>query len=90
MAGPVRVRSSSLTVQRLDHAFRVTGGQEPHLITRRGRHLRCDCADHAAGQICKHVLAVNLQADPELRVTLDRLGNGPLTDWALDVLWMHT
>ena len=83
-------RAATLTVQRLDHAFRVTGGQEPHLITRRGRQWRCDCADHAAGQRCKHVLAVNLQADPELRATLDRLGDGPLTEWALDALWMHT
>jgi helicase len=82
-------RASDLTVQVLDHSFRVTGGQEPHLVTRRGDTLRCDCADHAAGHTCKHLLAVRLRREPDLRAALTAFQHGQSLDWSFEHLWMN-
>ncbi|MFC4452357.1 DEAD/DEAH box helicase [Deinococcus sonorensis] len=82
-------RASDLTVQVLDHGFRVTGGQEPHLITRRSDTLRCDCADHATGHTCKHLLAVRLRREPDLRAALTALQHDQAPDWSFEHLWMN-
>lgn len=53
-------RSWSLSVSPLasDSAFAITGGTEPHVVRRLNAGWSCDCADHAKGQTCKHLIAV--------------------------------
>ncbi len=60
-----------------------------HLITRRGHSLRCDCADHAAGHTCKHLLAVRLRREPDLRAALTALQHNQSPDWSFEHLWMN-
>lgn len=85
------LRAAELQVQPQDGAYRITGGQEPHRVTRRSQVWRCDCLDHAAGHTCKHLLAVQLRQDAQLRETLASLQGGTLTAlWSLEHLWMHT
>jgi ATP-dependent DNA helicase len=36
----------------------VSGGLEPHRVHLHGDEERCDCADFAKGNICKHIIAV--------------------------------
>jgi hypothetical protein len=53
----------------------VTGGLEPHRVVRRDRRLVCDCADHASGNECKHVLAVRLASgDEKLKNLVSKFG----------------
>lgn len=53
-------RSWSLQVAPLhgDGTFAITGGTEPHVVQSASTGWSCDCADHAKGQTCKHVIAV--------------------------------
>lgn len=83
------LRAAELQVQVIDRGYRVTGGQEPHLITRRGSGLHCDCPDHASGQTCKHLLAVGLRQDAQLRATLTTLQESSPSAWSLEHLWMQ-
>jgi helicase len=56
---PYRLRRSlALRVESLDAtSFQISGGLDPHIVTARGSAWICDCADHAKGNVCKHVLA---------------------------------
>jgi helicase len=55
-------RALSLTVTTVgEHAYRVTGGSEPHAVTVAGEQVTCDCADAAKENVCKHALAVRLK-----------------------------
>jgi helicase len=54
--------------------YRVSGGLEPHRVRLRQGRGECDCPDAAAGNTCKHVLAVRLkQGDAELHALVERL-----------------
>jgi len=45
----------------------VTGGLEPHTVTRKRMMYSCDCVDFRKGNTCKHILATRLAAnDSEL------------------------
>jgi helicase len=72
---PYRLRRSlDLEVRRHGGGFLVTGGLEPHRVTRADTNLGCDCADFAKGRACKHVLAVRLHCkDAELLPLVERL-----------------
>jgi helicase len=69
-------RALDLEVRRRGDGFTVTGGLEPHRVTRAESLLACDCADFAKGRACKHVLAVRLHCkDAELLPLLERLSS---------------
>jgi helicase len=72
---PYRLRRAlELQVTGSGNDYRVTGGLEPHTVRRAGRRWVCDCADAAAGHVCKHVLAVRLRrGDRELSRLVARL-----------------
>ena len=74
---PYRLRRAlDLTVRRCEKRFNVTGGLEPHRVTRTDTALACDCADFAKGHTCKHVLAVRLHCkDTELLPLVERLSS---------------
>jgi helicase len=76
---PYRLRRAlDLTVAVDKSEYVVTGGLEPHVVHLTERSLRCDCADAARGQECKHILAVRLyRGDRELRNLARRLGSEP-------------
>jgi helicase len=72
--------------------FLVTGGLEPHRVCLRAGRLLCDCRDAAAGQVCKHALAVRLHCgDRTLREVAGRLGRAD-EDPRLDLfgLWFDS
>jgi helicase len=74
---PYRLRRAlELKLRPVGDAFEVTGGLEPHRVTRDARgHPRCDCMDFAKGHACKHVLALRLAGgDPKLADLAARLG----------------
>ena len=56
-------------------SWTAEGGLEPHTVeSTPSAGLRCDCPDHAKGQVCKHILAVRLHGrDPELRAAAEGL-----------------
>ncbi len=69
-------RALDLEVRRRGDGFTVSGGLEPHRVTRAESLLACDCADFAKGRACKHVLAVRLHCkDAELLPLLERLSS---------------
>jgi predicted flap endonuclease-1-like 5' DNA nuclease len=88
---PYRLRrAADLTVTSLKTGiWQVAGGLEPHQVAAEDSCLRCDCADAARGQRCKHILAVRLASgDEQLRVLLPQL-EGPASDTLdLTTLWM--
>jgi len=51
-------RSWSLQVSRLPEgdAYAINGGTEPHLVRFLDARWSCDCADHAKGRTCKHLI----------------------------------
>ena len=52
----------------------MTGGLEPHRVTRHNEGLKCDCADFAKGHTCKHILAVRLHCkDADLAQLIERV-----------------
>jgi ATP-dependent DNA helicase len=74
---PYRLRRAlDLEVRQQDATFAVSGGLEPHRVTRLGEHLSCDCADFSNGRTCKHVLAVRLhRKDAELLPLVERISS---------------
>jgi hypothetical protein len=76
---PYRLRRAlDLTVRRSGNRFTVTGGLEPHRVTRTATGLACDCADFGKGHACKHVLAVRIHCkDTELLPLVERLSSEP-------------
>jgi helicase len=69
--------------------YRVTGGMEPHRVTRSAAGIACDCKDSASGQTCKHQLAVRLSlGDRALAGLVRQLRDGRGADgWDLPALW---
>ena len=69
----------------------VTGGLEPHRVDRPAEGtLRCDCADFAKGNECKHLLAVRLErGDRETKRLSERLADHAPSQDSLDLfqLW---
>jgi helicase len=59
---PYRVkRALELKVTQLgDSCYQVTGGSDPHRVELESKQLHCDCLDSSKGNICKHLIAVNL------------------------------
>jgi len=87
---PYRLRRAlDLDVCRQGDGFAVSGGLEPHRVSRQGGTRSCDCADFAKGQICKHVLAVRLHLqDAELLALAGRVSQrGADGDLDLFHLW---
>jgi helicase len=74
---PYRLRRAlALTVARHGDRFEVTGGLEPHRATLTPAP-RCDCADFARGNTCKHLLAIRLAVgEPALRTACAALSAG--------------
>lgn len=72
---PYRLRRAmDLDVRGQSDSFIVSGGLEPHRVAVEPGRLRCDCADFAKGNECKHVLAVRLsRKDGELLPIVERL-----------------
>jgi helicase len=65
-------RALDLVVEATGDDYRVSGGLDPHIID--GATLQCDCPDAAAGNACKHRLAVRLyKGDRRLRSLRRRL-----------------
>ena len=94
---PYRLRRAlDLDVARTgDTTYRVTGGLDPHRVhTPKRGQFRCDCADHAKGHECKHLLAVRLRrGDRQLSGLAQRLVSEPTECSAgldLSTLWMDT
>lgn len=55
-------------VTREKATYTVSGGLEPHTVSRREDTLACDCGDAAGGHLCKHQLAVRMhRGDRQLR-----------------------
>lgn len=82
-------RALSLQVEAAGPVFRVSGGLDPHVVEIDQGALRCDCADHSKGNLCKHILAVRLhQGDPVLESMQRPAG---CADRPLDLfdLWMR-
>jgi len=53
------LRAQSLEVaQSSEAAWVVSGGNEPHTVSRIGSVYRCDCKDRTRGNVCKHEIAV--------------------------------
>ena len=70
--------------------YRVTGGNDPHVVKIVQGIYRCDCADFRKGQPqCKHVLAVKLHQDDAALQSQVKLMKEPTTDaqWNLFQLW---
>lgn len=65
---PYRLRrAAQLTVAGTDDGYSVTGGLDPHRVSRNDTTWRCDCMDFQKGHLCKHILAVRLaRKDPEV------------------------
>jgi hypothetical protein len=81
-------RALDLKVRRHGDGFTVTGGLEPHRVTRVDSLLACDCADFAKGRACKHVLAVRLHCkDAELLPLVELLSSKARTELDLFQLW---
>jgi helicase len=60
---PYRMRRArDLTVRKVsaEKGYAVQGGLEPHRVTRKEKQWQCDCADFAKGNLCKHIIAVNM------------------------------
>jgi helicase len=70
-------------------SWTVEGGLEPHTVQGASPvRLRCDCPDHAKGQVCKHILAVRLHGrDPELRTAAERMTHSNQEYFDLFTLW---
>ncbi len=89
---PYRLRrATTLRVESCaDSVYRVTGGLDPHTVTLLGSNFHCDCADHANGNTCKHILAVRLEQKDsllhELSQELTRLAH--TTELNMRQLWM--
>jgi helicase len=68
-------RSWSLHVSQLPQgdAFAITGGTEPHVVRVLSAGSCCDCADHAKGHTCKHLLAVRRHRGDADVLRVDRL-----------------
>jgi helicase len=75
-------RSWSLQVAPLPEgtAFAITGGTEPHVVRLLSDRWACDCADHAKGHTCKHVIAVRRhRRDDDVLLADVILGSGAKT-----------
>jgi predicted flap endonuclease-1-like 5' DNA nuclease len=74
---PYRLRRAlDLKVQQHGDGFAVSGGLEPHRVTRRGERLSCDCGDFTKRYSCKHVLAVGLyNKDSDLLPLVERIAS---------------
>ena len=87
---PYRLRRAlDLHVQRRGENFTVSGGLEPHRVSRGPSGALCDCADFAKGRECKHVLAVRIHCDDsDILPLITKLSVSPMTG-ALDLfqLW---
>ncbi|MEZ5325778.1 MAG: helicase-related protein [Verrucomicrobiales bacterium] len=65
-------RALELTVESAGrNVWHVSGGLEPHIVSQTDQQsdqqLICNCADHAKGHTCKHILAVRLaKGEPRL------------------------
>ncbi len=72
---PYRLRRAlELTVTAAGAGYRVSGGLEPHRVRLRKGVAQCDCPDAAAGNTCKHMLAVRLKrGDRELQRLVERV-----------------
>lgn len=85
-------RSLELRVENTDQSrYQVTGGAEPHEVYSQNGTYSCDCKDHAAGNLCKHTLAVRLlDKDPQLLQLQEQLCQGS-TGLGLDLvaLWLE-
>jgi helicase len=59
---PYRLRRSLdlVVVPQYDKSFVVSGGLEPHRICHHECGMTCDCPDFLKGNLCKHILAVQL------------------------------
>jgi helicase len=77
IADPYRLRRAlDLKVRCCGNQFTVTGGLEPHRVSRAAAGFACDCADFGKGHTCKHVLAVRLHCkDSELLPLVERLSS---------------
>jgi helicase len=87
---PYRLRRAlDLTVARQgERSWTVSGGLESHSVVLEQTRFCCDCADHAKGEVCKHLLAVRLaDNDPELRAAVDRMVQTPQDHLDLFALW---
>ena len=58
-------RAHKLFLEKIDDDhYRVSGGSQPHIVTRVKFGLKCDCGDYADGNVnCKHVLRVRLEKE---------------------------
>lgn len=92
---PYRLRrAQELSVRsRGSRRYGVTGGLEPHRVSLPPEGApRCDCADFAKGNVCKHILAVRLyRGDRSLKHLVERMGNAPSNLEGLDLfqLWFQ-
>lgn len=60
-------RALDLNVQQLSiNHYRVTGGTEPHLVEQHDQKPQCDCMDFTKGNLCKHLIAVQLHQKQDL------------------------
>jgi helicase len=88
-------RSWSLSVEQPGESsdvLLVTGGSDPHRVVRSPddtQDWRCDCLDHAKGNLCKHLLAVRRHHGDDEVISADaKLLNGsPSTQLDLASLW---
>jgi helicase len=88
---PYRLRRAlELSVQsRGSLSWIVEGGLEPHAVEG-DLPMRCDCPDHAKGQVCKHILAVRLHGrDPEKRAAAERMTHSTREYFDLFTVWFH-
>jgi helicase len=90
---PYRVRRAlELQVTQIsERCYQVTGGSDPHKIELDNDQLRCDCLDTAKGNICKHVIAVNItRNDPIFLGLRDQLLSNHQNDFDLFNLWINS
>ena len=88
---PYRLRRArELDVESLaPGSWQITGGLEPHIVSKVDDAYRCDCPDFAKGNTCKHILATrNAQSDTPVRQAMARIDEAMDGDFLdLTKLW---